>query len=136
MVASHLTPELWALFTGQQIADQRHGLEAGLRVITAGVDDPDLIVAALVHDVGKSHSRIGVIRRSVATLLMYFRLPMTSRMRLYRDHGKLGAEDLEQAGAPQIAVLFARHHQYGRPPAIDATTWDLLRAADMGTQIG
>lgn len=94
--------------------------------------DRDVVVAALVHDVGKSHSRLGPVGRAVATVLMYLRLPMTERMQRYWDHGKLGAADLAAAGAPTVAVAFARHHQFGRPEEMDRTTWNLLRNADLG----
>lgn len=101
--------------------------------MAAGVDDPDTILAALLHDVGKVHSRLGVLSRSMATVLMAAGTPLTSKFVRYRDHGRLGAVDLAAAGAPELVVDFARHHQFGRPATIDPTTWDRLRSADMGT---
>lgn len=131
---AYLPKGLSDLFTSQQVADQRHALQAGERVVADGVDDPDLIAAALLHDVGKRHSRLGAIGRSIATLLMSLRLPMSSRMNAYRDHGRLGAIDLEAASAPAVVVEFARHHQLRRPPNMSRETWELLRRADLGAR--
>jgi len=64
---------------------------------------------------------------------MFLHLPTTERMTRYRDHGKLGASDLAACGAPEVAVAFARHHQFGRPPEMDPDTWKVLRRADMGS---
>ncbi|MCI0679110.1 MAG: hypothetical protein L0Z63_08750 [Actinobacteria bacterium] len=128
LAKSWLDDGLWALFTGQQTADQRHGFHAGAKLRNVG--RPDLAVAAMLHDVGKTASRLGVIGRSVATVLMTLRAPMSPRMRMYRDHGELGARTLETAGAPTIAVAFAQHHQGERPAEIPDSDWALLIWAD------
>lgn len=119
------------LFYSQQVADQRHGYEIAKAVASTG-HRPDLVAAAALHDVGKRHSRLGAISRSVATVLMALRFPLPRRMTAYRDHGPLGALDLEAAGAPQLAVDFARHHQHRRPTVIPPEDWAVLNAADLG----
>jgi putative nucleotidyltransferase with HDIG domain len=119
-----------AMFFEQSDADQRHGYQAALVVTGSGVDDRDVIVAALMHDVGKRHARLGVVGRSVASLLILTGLPLTDRMTRYRDHGLVGARELGAVGAPSLAIDFALHHHGRRPPTIDASTWDLLIAAD------
>jgi hypothetical protein len=128
LARSMLSPDLWPLFASQQVADQRHGFNAG-RKLTGNARN-ELVTAAMLHDVGKAESSLGVIGRSVATVLMTLRLPMTDRMRRYRDHGELGAASLESAGAPMIAVLFARHHQGERPDSIGPEDWKALIWAD------
>jgi hypothetical protein len=123
-----LGSDLWPLFDSQQISDQRHGFNAGKKL--AGTARRDLVVAAMLHDVGKVDSSLGVIGRTIATVLMALGVLMTARMRRYRDHGLLGAMKLEAAGAPSIAVLFARHHQGERPESIQKDDWDTLIWAD------
>lgn len=127
---SWLTPELAALFFAQPKADRRHGYEAALIVVAHGSDDSDALVAALVHDVGKRHARLGVFARSAASIFIMLGLPLGTRMTAYRDHGLVGAHELGGAGAPALAVDFALHHQGDRPPSIAPSTWDLLVAAD------
>ncbi len=130
-VIGWLGPHLFELFSSQQVADQRHGLEVGRRVAAAEGSTPDLVIAGAMHDVGKRHSGLGPLGRSVATVLIFVRLPLTRRMALYRDHGKVGAAELEALGAPQVAVEFARHHQYGRPEGFPVEAWRTLRSADL-----
>ncbi len=132
-VAGWIGPELFTVFVAQQTADQRHGHHTALRVVEAGYTDPVLISAAALHDVGKRHSGLGAVGRSLATVMMVLGLPMRGRMAAYRDHGVLGAVDLERLGAPNLVVLFARHHQVGRPDSIHPSVWAVLHHADLAT---
>lgn len=120
------------LFYGQQVADQRHGYDIARAVASSG-HRPDLVAAAAMHDVGKRHSQLGAVARSVATVLMALRVPLRGRMAAYRDHGPLGADDLEAAGASGLTISFARHHQHRRPGDIPLVDWAVLNAADLGT---
>jgi hypothetical protein len=130
-VSEHLEGRLLELFLAQQVADQRHGLEAFRHVASVKPDDTELLRAAALHDVGKAHSRLGPIARSIATVLMFARLPMTRRMKMYARHGVLGADDLEAAGASELVVGFARYHQQGRPEWYPEEEWAVLRGADL-----
>jgi hypothetical protein len=129
-VRAWLTPETADLFFAQPRADQRHGYHSALLVVAAGSPGPDVIVAALTHDVGKRHARLGVFARSLASILIRLGLRAGPRVAAYRDHGLIGARELAAAGAPSLAVDFAMHHQGGRPPSIPQPTWDVLVAAD------
>jgi hypothetical protein len=122
-------PPISELFFAQPPADQRHGYEAATSLEPEGAA-ADLIVAALVHDIGKRHSRLGVIGRSLASVAIKLRLPLSERMRAYRDHGIIGAHELAMAGAPSLAVDFALHHHGARPESISEPVWDLLNRAD------
>jgi len=68
-----LTPEGFAQFRRQPNHDQRHAVgvardvQARLRD-TSHADDPRWLSAALLHDVGKLDSRLGVYGRVVATV--------------------------------------------------------------------
>ncbi|HLV89930.1 MAG: HD domain-containing protein [Acidimicrobiales bacterium] len=126
---------LLELFMAQQVADQRHGYETGKAVAAAG-HRLELVAAAALHDVGKIHSRFGPVRRSIATVLMGLKLPLGGRWAAYRDHGELGAIDLERAGASDLIVSFARHHQHRRPPEMAPEDWSVLNRADLGTLTG
>lgn len=125
-----LTPPLAAIFFLQATADQRHGYEAGCYVAESERNDSELLVAAVMHDIGKRRSDLGVIGRVIASVLIKLRLPLTRRMQSYRDHGQLGAEELEQAGASQMVVEFARWHHGDRPEGFNQAMWDVLVEAD------
>jgi len=128
-VAQALTPTEARLFWAQPPMDQHHAVVVAARV-GASVDDPVLTRAALLHDVGKRHSRAGVIRRSVASALALVHLPTSGRLRTYLDHGPLGAADLLTAGSPDLVVAFAESHHGKRPPGFPEVAWNLLSIAD------
>lgn len=129
-VRTWLTEAQQDLFFAQNPKDQAHGYNAGLVVISAGITDPEVTQAALLHDVGKRHSNLGVLGRSLVSIMIKLRLPLTTRMKTYRDHGRLGSEELLQAGSPTIVVEFARHHHRHRPTSIERAIWDILQRAD------
>lgn len=125
-----LSPAELSLFLAQPTADQRHGYEAGLHAQKNRANRA-VVAAAALHDIGKRHARLGPIGRSLATVMIIVGAASRwERASAYRDHGPIGAEELERAGADSLVVAFARHHHEGRPAGIDSQTWDLLEAAD------
>lgn len=132
-VAARLSPAEARLFWEQAVQDQAHAAAVGALVAQLQPQRNDLISAALLHDVGKAVSRLGPLRRSIATVLDSLRLPMTRRLTAYRNHGSIGATMLEEVKAPAIAVAFARDHGNARAPeGVAPTDWALLREADHG----
>ncbi|HEU4916297.1 MAG TPA: HDIG domain-containing protein [Acidimicrobiia bacterium] len=128
-VESWLGPAQAWLFFSQTTPDQRHGYQAALVARDSGLG-PTGMRAALLHDIGKRHARLGVVGRSIASLAIKTRLPLTKRWRLYRDHGLTGATELAALGSEPLVVEFARHHHGDRPPAIPERTWEALQLAD------
>jgi putative nucleotidyltransferase with HDIG domain len=126
--------QAWVFFS-QSDPDQRHGFHAALVAIAGGAE---LAVtrAALLHDVGKRHARLGLFGRTFASMAIRLRLPLTRRWRLYRDHGEIAAVELEDLGCHGVIVDFARHHHGERPLAIPADIWDLLQLADQPPKTG
>ena len=127
LVSQRLTREEADLFWAQDPVDQRHAYEVAERVAVAAAE-PDVVVAALLHDVGKRHSAVGVIGRSLATMLDAIGAPMPADWRRYRQHGELGAADLAAIGASPLAVAFAKGEL--SDDLVDAATWRALLDAD------
>ncbi len=119
-----------AIFWAQPDADQRHGLEAARTIAVGQPGRRDLIRAALLHDVGKRHSDLGLIGRSLASMAAKLRLPVRGSWARYLAHGALGAEELARLGSETLVVEFARHHHQRRPTTIPAEDWDILVSAD------
>ena len=129
-VASLLSHDLARLFWAQPVADQAHGLSAAQRVAAASPGRDDLVRAALLHDVGKRHARLGVVGRSFASTMAILRMPIRGRYAAYLEHGEAGAAELEAAGADPMTVMFARHHHGVPPESVAKADWDLLVRAD------
>lgn len=129
-VSDRLGPGERAIYFAQHDADRRHGLVSARRVAALRPDRPDLVRAALLHDVGKRHARLGVIGRVLASLAMLFRIPLRGRFAVYRDHGVLGGAELRELGSEEVVWRFATCHHGERDPAIDPDAWGLLEAAD------
>lgn len=56
------------LYRAMPVADRRHGLDVLARLEAAGLTDPDLLAAALLHDSGKGH-RLRLWHRVAVVLL-------------------------------------------------------------------
>ena len=118
--------ELRALFFAQRHEDQRHAFEVAMR---AG-DVQDRIEAALLHDVGKADVSLGAVGRSCATLWALTGLKGPDSWSAYVEHGERGAARLQEAGAGQLTVAFARHHPGPPPPGVRSEDWHALERAD------
>jgi hypothetical protein len=130
-VSGYLTPAEADLFWAQPTADQRHAHDCGKFVAAKSAEDC-VVNAALLHDIGKRHSGLGLFGRSYATIAGLLTINGTSDMQAYNQHGPVGADELVAVGASKLAVDFARHHQSGvnNEPA-EKTNWDLLLQADL-----
>ncbi len=117
------------LFWRQAPVDQRHGYQV-MRRAAERTADPEILVAALVHDVGKAGTPSGAFARSFATVFEALRIPMPSGLAAYRRHGERGADLLAGAGAGELAIDFARRHPDPDPGPHDPGAWHTLLAAD------
>jgi len=110
-------------------ADRTESVATG-RALVAELDgageatDSRWVAAALLHDVGKAETTLGVIGRSLATAAAAVAGPRRARafpgaFGRYVNHDELGAQRLRAAGARPEAVSWAAAHH--RPARWDAT---------------
>ena len=86
-VRKHLLDDEFFLWTKMVVSDQRHSLVVAQRFVTLKPDaQRDHVAAALLHDVGKVESDLGIAMRVIATLIG----PRTKRLRAYHDHETIG----------------------------------------------
>ncbi len=136
---ARLAPALFDLFRRMPEAEQHHGIAVCRALEARGYHDPDLLVAALLHDVGKALSAPTLWDRVAAVLVEHYAptlaeawsygLPMGWRRGFVvrRQHPRWGAALAEAAGAsPRTASLILHHHD---PPGDDAEL-AALQAAD------
>lgn len=88
-VRKYLLEDESSLWTRMALSDQRHSLVVAQRFVTLKPDaQRDHIAAALLHDVGKVESDLGIAMRVIATLIG----PRTKRLRAYHDHETIGLD--------------------------------------------
>jgi putative nucleotidyltransferase with HDIG domain len=118
-----LTPAQLILFRQLQPSEQIHSYQIFKRLEAAGNDSRDLLVAALLHDVGKIISPLSIFDRAMIVLgkrlfrsaakrwaegpARGLRLPFV----VAAQHAEWGADLASQAGAtPRTVELIHRHH--------------------------
>ena len=137
-VKALLRPEELGLFCDMSRSALRHGLQVHRHLIRQGAVDRDLLVAALLHDVGKRRVTLAhrvtavLLEAAMPRLLDRLALPQGPRWRQgfheHRHHAEIGAELARGAGChSRVVYLIQHHHEDGRqdPPGLAA-----LRAAD------
>jgi hypothetical protein len=138
---SVLTDQQLALFTGLQTSEQMHGLRVLQTLQDQGETHPDLLVAALLHDVGKTTHPLHLLDRVIIVLVKRTfpeRIKLCGRAQprgwkrafaVANQHPAWGADLAQAAGASPLAVSLIREHQNDLPyPATDNLENQLLSA--------
>jgi putative nucleotidyltransferase with HDIG domain len=149
LAGRHLSERERALFDRMEPADQRHSVEVLKTLLRDGIEDQHLLEAALLHDVGKSRSRITVVHRTLAVLAkaLFGRWHLITAwpsesgwwtpFHVMSNHPRIGASMLAKAGCEERVWRLVELHQVpvsrlGQIPDEDWVRWALeqLRSAD------
>jgi hypothetical protein len=126
LVQDVLSPAQAALFWRMARCDQRHGLDVYQTLCAAGHHGPDLLAAALLHDVGKSGARLTILHR-VAIVLIDGAAPgwlarwaeggkgWVAPFAAHLQHAQTGAAWAQAAGSSADTVRLIRQHHVSAP---------------------
>ncbi len=139
-ILPHLTPAQLILFRRMQPAEQVHAFQLFKRLEADGQTTPDLLTAALLHDVGKILCPLSIFDRVAIVLGKRlfrgaaqrwgegtphgWRLPFV----VAEKHAEWGADLASQAGATPLTVELIRHH-HDPPRSNPESSADHLLAA-------
>ncbi|MCX7854531.1 MAG: HD domain-containing protein [Anaerolineae bacterium] len=144
VVAQVLTPAQQALFRRMSAPDRRHALKVYRALVERGSQPQDLLVAALLHDVGKAAGPPPLWVRVAVVLLERWAPRWLGRLSegdprgwrrpfvVYQQHAEIGAEWAARVGCSSLAVaLIRRHHEpLGPPENEEDRLLTLLQEAD------
>lgn len=145
LARAHLTPALYSLYRQMRRSERQHSLRVLRDLLNARHRDPDLLTAALLHDVGKSRLPFYLPEKVLVVLVkacaphLYRRWgsgPARGWRRPFAvsiQHPAWGAEMVAGAGgSPQAVLLVGRHADPPANTAHDETAHlsALLYAAD------
>jgi hypothetical protein len=128
LAEEHLPSSLWDLFQQMSPADQVHGIRVLRSLLRRGEGDPDLLAAAILHDVGKSQVRLRLWERVLIVLASWLspsrvchwgegKLTGWQRSFVVSVHHPVwGAEMIRQAGGSGELVNLVLRHQEDLPP--------------------
>jgi putative nucleotidyltransferase with HDIG domain len=119
-----LNPDLFNLFMKMQPSEQAHSIAIARQLKEQGETQPDLLAAALLHDVGKVRAPLSTWERAAIVLGGHFRPASTRHWGQSEDlrswkrafvvgeqHPAWGAEMASEAGASELTVTLIRRHQ-------------------------
>jgi hypothetical protein len=143
LAAHYLSPALYALYGQMRRVERQHSLRVLRGVLAAGHTHPDLLAAALLHDVGKVRAHFFLPEKVLVVLVkalaprLYWRWgsgPAHGWRRPFAvsvQHPAWGAEMVAEAGGSPLLVELVRRHQDDLttpPPSPHPAADRLLRA--------
>lgn len=139
-----LAPPLYALYRTMRRAERQHSLRVLADLRAEGYDQPELLAAALLHDVGKSRAPFTIPEKVLVVLARalaperaaaWGRGPARGLRRPFAvsaQHPAWGAEIVAAAGGSPLLVELIRRHAEPLPSVLqteaDRLLWALQRA--------
>jgi putative nucleotidyltransferase with HDIG domain len=125
LARAYLSPALFDLFASQHPRDVVHSASTAQWLVERGHTDPDLLAAALLHDIGKGEQRrfdrVAHVLASAGHVAGQVgdsesRFAVRRALARSRRHSESGATVLASAGASERVVYLTRFHHASPPP--------------------
>ena len=139
-----LSPEQSGLFSQMQPGEKDHALIMVRKLIAQGENQPDLLVAAMLHDIGKLRYRLHPLERTMVVLAKaimpgkahqwgnlphggWHNVPVWRKAFVVAEqHAQWGAQLAHQAGVSPLAETLIREHHNPHPLPTSSTETSLL----------
>jgi len=146
-VRERLTPSQFELFQRMHPSEMSHAIRMCENLIAKGENHPDLLKAALLHDVGKARQPLRIWERVQIVLGQKFFPQRTARWGVGEpqgwrrafvvaaQHPTWGAEMAAAVGVSPLVLEMIRHHQGEAPDHLNKDERELLdklQAVDNG----
>jgi hypothetical protein len=140
LVKEILSPPQYELFRRMQLSEQAHAIQVCTDLKAEGYRQPDLLIAALLHDVGKIKARLCVWERVWIVLgkrlfprqaVQWGRREAKGWRKAFvaaEKHAAWGAVLAEEGGASPLTVKLIRLHQDATAKGLTEKEKDLLTA--------
>lgn len=133
-LAAWLSLAQLAVFDAMHVADRRHGLDVAAALRAGGTDDPEVLLAGLLHDAGKGNAgllprvvfSLGQARMTWVERLVGWLPGMRRSLVRLREHAEVSARMAEAAGCATRTVELIRWQSEPRDPEAG----ERLRLAD------
>lgn len=140
-----LNPEQWDLFARLQPGEMYHAVSMLRSLLEQGENQPDLLVAALLHDVGKIRYRLNPLERAMVVLVRWVKPEWAHRCGVLpsigwndlpgwrkafivaEQHAEWGAEIARLAGVSSLTETLIREHHHPHMHDADTLETSLLR---------
>jgi len=109
-------------FNKLPVYEKRHSLDVCYYLIDKyGVEEYDLLKAAIFHDIGKIKAKITPTKKAIAVILK--KIPFLANLlerpvyflKVYYNHAEYGAEICKEIGLNERIVGIVRHHHDNNP---------------------
>jgi len=96
--------------------EKKHSILVAQAVEKEFKNDPDLVVAALLHDIGKTKYHINITQKSLLVVLDHLtkgklkKITINKSINIFYNHGQIGYDILKNSGYNNRILFIVKNH--------------------------